>query len=177
MKSLIGNACSKALVNGLCTADIKMCRGVRQGCPLSPLLFVLSTQPLMDFFRAGIGDGRILGTRISQSLTICVRLFADDLGLFIPVTAEAFDVTRSAINCYECGTGAKLNLSKSVVIPLALEEIPSWLTNTGCLISTEGEVQRYLGAPSGYGLSEAQLHGFCLDRINFDFFHSLDVCC
>lgn len=85
VKSLLCGAWSRALVNGMWTEDIQVLQGVRQGCPLSPLLFAMLTQPLMDFFRGETDAGRLQGLAPSPSLRLSFRLFADDLGTLMKV--------------------------------------------------------------------------------------------
>lgn len=51
IKGLVLGGSVKIHVNGLFSEDIALDRGVRQGCPLAPLLFALSTQPLLVFLR------------------------------------------------------------------------------------------------------------------------------
>jgi hypothetical protein len=51
------------------------------------------------------------------------------------------------------------------VIPLAIHIILNWLTSTGCIISQAGSVQKYLGAPFGWGLNAGQIHTFCLEKL------------
>ena len=46
VKILYTVARSSVLVNGFTTRPFKPSRGVRQGCPLSPLLYVLSMEVL-----------------------------------------------------------------------------------------------------------------------------------
>jgi hypothetical protein len=48
---------------------------------------------------------------------------------------------------------------------MALQEIPSWLSTSGCIISPPGVVQKYLGAPFGWGLTAGQLHVFCMEKL------------
>lgn len=119
----------------------------------------------MDFLRTEADAGRLQGISPSPSLRLSSRLFADDLGMFIPATEIAFEQARIALGCYEMATGALLNLAKSKVIPFALDEPPAWLQNMGCTISEPGEVLRYLGAPFGCELLVSQMHIFCLDKI------------
>ena len=41
------DAVSRVMLNGGLTSDIALTRSVRQGCPLSPLLFAIITHPLL----------------------------------------------------------------------------------------------------------------------------------
>lgn len=127
VRSLLTGSRSKAHVNRIFTADFRMLRGVRPGCPLSPLVFVLATQPLMDHLDQEITSGRLKGIQITEFLVICYRLFADDLGMFIPATEQDFMRVEQVLACYELASGTKLNLHKFIVIPLGLEEVPEWL--------------------------------------------------
>jgi hypothetical protein len=114
----------------------------------------------------GLSNNTLTGICISSQLTVSFRLFANDMGMFIPAMEEAFYQAKAHLQDYELASGQLLNLTKSVVIPFGLPSLPPWLTEIGCTISQPGQVQRYLGAPWGIGLSEAQLHNFCLDRIS-----------
>lgn len=78
----------------------------------------------MDLLDAEIRSGQLQGIQIYQLLCIAyIRLFVDDMGIFIPATLSAFNSAKRILGCYEMGSGAKLNLLKSTVIPLVMEEI------------------------------------------------------
>lgn len=145
-QGLLMGASPKVHINGSFTEEIPVTRGVRQGDPLSPLLFALTTQPLMEYLEFKLASGDINGVKISEDLTICHRLFADDVGIFILPDESSFKKLQEALHLYELASGAKLNLAKSVIIPLALPSIPQWLRDTGCTINKPGEIQKYLGA-------------------------------
>jgi hypothetical protein len=49
VKGLVIGANAKVLVNGIFTDRISIERGVRQGDLLAPLLFAISTQPLISY--------------------------------------------------------------------------------------------------------------------------------
>jgi len=69
---------SAAINNGFMTNWFRPSRGVRQGCPLSPYLFVLSTEVLFSKIRQepSISGIKIFGHEIKLSQ------FADDTNLF-----------------------------------------------------------------------------------------------
>ena len=108
---LYDNVFSRVICNGKLTCPISLGRGVRQGCPLSPLLYVLvsgvlSTQirkcKLVEGFRLPGAGG--LQFKISQ--------YADDATNFLK-SERSLSVLLEVVRRYEKGSGAKLNTSKS----------------------------------------------------------------
>ena len=104
------NVSSCVNVNGHISNSFKLCRGVRQGCPLSPLLYVLVAEVLACNIRS---SGLISGLSLpgsSSSLPV-VSAYADDTTLVVssvPGILAVFDV----YSLYERGSGAKLNFGK-----------------------------------------------------------------
>lgn len=166
VKGLLSRAVSKVHINGRFTEEIPVTQGVRQGYPLSPLIFALSTQPLMDYLQHQLTTREIEGVKILEDLTICHRLFVDDVGIFIPANEHSFKKLQEAPRVYELASGAKLNLAKSVLVPLAMPLIPQWLRNTGCTSSKPGEIQKYSWASFGNQIKPREMYKFCLDRIS-----------
>lgn len=110
------------------------------------------------------GDGgtrRYQGAGRTDLLSICKRCRN-----FIPATEANFNKLQEILHLYEVASGAKLNLSKSVNIPLGLPIVPQWIHDTGCTISGPTEIHKYLGARFGHQLKSSELHKFCLDWIN-----------
>lgn len=62
----------------------------------------------------------MLGIHILDNLYICKRLFADDMGIMIPAQPECFKKVKDCISLYEQASGAKLNIQKSMVVPLGM---------------------------------------------------------
>lgn len=104
---------SRVLVNGHAGEVVPQQTGVRQGCPLSPLLFVLYMEPLAAAIRA---DARIRGLRPpgGGSSEVKISQYADDMTLFL--TSEG-SVARAVEVLGEFGlaSGARVNLGKSSV--------------------------------------------------------------
>ena len=101
----------RILLNGWLTEKIPLRRGVRQGDPLSPLLYVLCIEALACQIRScpEIRGFLLPGARGRQAK---VRLYADDTTAILKdfrSLVKLFDV----ISIYEKGSGAKLNKSKT----------------------------------------------------------------
>ena len=101
---------SSVIINGYASRSFKPSRGVRQGCPLSPLLYILTMEVLAVSIRA---NPAITGLRLRGSATPLpvLSLYADDTSAITTsdaATVAVFDTYA----LFEAGTGSKLNLDK-----------------------------------------------------------------
>jgi hypothetical protein len=80
--SILSTSTSRVLVNGVPNPPIHHERGLRQGDPLSPLLFVLAIDPLQKILKIAVDNGALnkLG---NSSPSIRLSLYADDATLFV----------------------------------------------------------------------------------------------
>ena len=83
--------------NGFITSWFKPSKGVRQGCPLSPYLFILSAEVLSNKIRqdSNVRGIKVLGKEIKLSQ------YADDTTLF-NADIESLEIARNASNCIFC---------------------------------------------------------------------------
>ncbi|KAL3675669.1 hypothetical protein R1sor_025617 [Riccia sorocarpa] len=101
-------------------------------------------------------EGRLAGVKIPGGRQALYNLFADDTGLSIRATEDNYLRVTELLQHYEAASGAKLNVRKSVMIPVSMAEIPLWMTATGCRIAREGELVLHLGFPGGINIQECQ---------------------
>lgn len=81
VQALYSNAQMKVAINGVMSEPVHIRRGVRQGDPLSCLLFDLAIEPLACMIR---NDPNIKGIMISGiENTVKIKLFADDMNIFL----------------------------------------------------------------------------------------------
>ena len=80
--------------------------GIRQGCPLAPLLFAA----VMDLLL------RVLARRLGPDVQI--RAFADDVGLVLTDVGRQLPILAAALEEFGAMSGMQINLPKTVGIPL-----------------------------------------------------------
>lgn len=130
-------------------------RGLRQGDPLSPYLFLLCVEGLSLSLKKAAGNGVIHGCCISPTApSITHLLFADDSFLFFKATAEEANSIKQILHSYEMLSGQAVNFQKSAVFFSAnvrrdkQEEIKNILG-----VSNDIGGGKYLGLPSLIGRS------------------------
>ena len=104
------NVQSAVNVNGYLSSFFPLSRGVRQGCPLSPLLYVLVSEVLAVNIRANPLIKGLSLPGVSQPLSP-ISQYADDTSLVV-CSDPAICAVFQTYDRYERGSGSKLNMSK-----------------------------------------------------------------
>jgi hypothetical protein len=120
ISSLLGTARSKVLVNGQPTQGITHARGLRQGDPLSPLLFILAIDPLQRIIEIAAQKG-ILRPILPKAANLRCSLYADDAAIFANPSALELDHLYTLLNFFGDCSGLKINISKTEVFPIQVD--------------------------------------------------------
>ena len=115
VRVLLSNTSFVALVNGFVSRPVHTYAGVRQGCPLSPLLYLFVAQALTCWLRAS-------GLGIPVSGRMCpASQYADDTQALLPSLHDTC-VTRflAAMDVYAQASGQHLNLTKCELLPVGM---------------------------------------------------------
>ncbi|PIK36316.1 hypothetical protein BSL78_26844 [Apostichopus japonicus] len=99
---------SSVIVNGFCSEVFNVERGVRQGCPLSPLLYVLFSESLSRLLER---DSKLVPFVVPGGAKVKCAQYADDVTCFVSSLAPFAHSRR--ISIFERATGAKLNPEKT----------------------------------------------------------------
>jgi len=144
ISDLIKSASTQVILNGEPGEFIYHQRGLRQGDPLSPMLFILVMDVLNSLFAKAELEGLL---RPLHSTGQRLSLYADDVALFIRPDHDDLQITKSLLQIFCDASSLQTNLQKSCVIPVqseadSVEEVNSTLS---CTMSSFPAT--YLGLP------------------------------
>jgi hypothetical protein len=156
------------LVNGSPSGFFPSSRGLRQGDPLSPLLFVIVMEALSRLLdraaREGLFSGFTVGMMAANPLMVSHLIFADDTLIFCRADSEQISNLRYVFNWFEAVSGLKINLSKSEIVPIGdVPHIGDLVQILGCKQSSLP--MSYLGLPLGASFKEATIWNPVLERV------------
>ena len=101
-------------VNGKLSEPFMPSRGIRQGDPLSPNLFLLCAEGLSSMLKNVGPQFLARGVRVGvHSPWISHLLFADDCLLFTQASEKGSQRLMDILNLYQRGSGQLVNMSKS----------------------------------------------------------------
>ncbi|CAN1253995.1 Transposon TX1 uncharacterized 149 kDa protein [Linum perenne] len=137
-------------INGFRFGSIKPTRGLRQGDPLSSLLFAICSEGFAGLINHALQQGTLTGIKIGRSApTISHLFFADDSFLFMEVNDHSIRTIKDIFWTYNNLSGQKVNLAKSAAFFSA--NIPQTLTSRYASMLGVGSIgiqDKYLGLPS-----------------------------
>ena len=97
--------------NGYCNKKIKLAMGLRQGCPISALLFIIVVETLAIIIRS---SDAINGLSV-QDTGFNINQYADDLTLILSDLQSVLS-SINTIKHFSKVAGPKLNLEKQVCL-------------------------------------------------------------
>ena len=114
IKTIYSNTSAFVEVNGFLSPPITLKRGVRQGCPLSALLFILALEPLLDMIRNN--------PNIHSTSPRTVNAYADDVSAYI--RHLSMDELFSTVDDFCSATQFEINKDKSEI--MSTKSIPGY---------------------------------------------------
>lgn len=123
IEDIITTAKSSVLVNGSMGKSFNHQRGLRQGDPLSPQLFILVVDTLNRILDNASANKLIKGIGNIDILNRFHNLqFADDTLIFSGAHRENITALKFILYSYELMTGLKINFEKSMVIGIGITD-------------------------------------------------------
>lgn len=143
------------LVNDSPQQVFRPSRGLRQGYPLSPYLFILCAEVLSSQLHAAEQQGLLTGVPIVKDvLSINHLFFANDSLLFCRANMVECGRLNHILCLYEQSSGQVLNVNKTSLF-FSRDTMPStkaYIKEVAGL-SDSSNVEKYLGLPSLVGMS------------------------
>jgi len=156
------------LVNGTLSGFFYSSRGLRQGDPLSPFLFVVVIEALSRMLIAALDQGNLtrflVGSRESEALVVNHLLFADATLIFCGAQEEQIQHLRCIFLCFEAASGLRINLGKSEIVPIgAVEDIDRLAHLLGCRVTSLPLT--YLGLPLGASFKSGSIWNGVIEKM------------
>jgi len=173
IQALYHEAETVVILNGEVSKPFRVHRGVRQGDPLSCLIFNMAIESLAQMLCSSNLSGFQVEGVAERLITI---LFADDTTVYLS-QADSFQDLNVILNRWCRSSGAKFNVQKTIIVPVGTqtyreevvsshkispnqESIPLDIT-----IAPDGQAVRALGAFVGNKIKNASIWTPILERI------------
>ncbi|XP_057418459.1 uncharacterized protein LOC130712657 [Lotus japonicus] len=156
----------QVLFNGGRSSSFSPQRGLRQGDPLSPYLFVLCMERLAHSIGDAVSSGAWKPIKLSRNgPPISHLFFADDLLLFGEATVAQMECVMGCLNGFCSASGMKVSIPKTRL--MVSKNVGAVVTKELSDISAIGltsDLGRYLGVPLAHQRVKASSYQYILDR-------------
>lgn len=119
--TLLTTTSSRVVVNGCAGEKFMHAHGLRQGDPLSPLLFVITIDVLMEIM-INAHELQVLSKMSGCGPMQRLSLYVDDVVLFINPTVFDLSFVKDALMMFGIASRLKVNFVKSFAILIRVED-------------------------------------------------------
>ncbi|GKB47787.1 RNA-directed DNA polymerase, eukaryota, reverse transcriptase zinc-binding domain protein, partial [Tanacetum coccineum] len=136
IQGCLNSAKGYILVNGSSTSEFKFHKGLKQGDPLSPFLFILVMESLHISFKKNLDAGLFRGIQIDGSMSLSHLFYADDAVFIGKWEKSNISTLVNVLNCFSMASGLKINLHKSKLmgIGIAHNDVIRFASLIGCKV-------------------------------------------
>ncbi|XP_026419594.1 uncharacterized protein LOC113315541 [Papaver somniferum] len=136
-------------VNGTASSLFRSQKGVKQGDPISPFLFIMVVEVLSVMIKRTSHMNLILGFKSAADASAIHHLeFVDNLIVFLDDQVEEIQNLKNILLSFELVSGLKVNFKKSAIVAVGnAVNIEANAIIFGCPITTLP--MKYLGIPLG----------------------------
>ncbi|XP_057800052.1 uncharacterized protein LOC131015604 [Salvia miltiorrhiza] len=155
------------LVNGSLVGPIMPGRGLRQGDPLSPYLFILCAEGLSAIINYEMARGNLHGIQINRGgPTISHLMFADDCVFFCRASVLECTNLKRLLGDYERASGQGINYHKSGIM-FSSNVLPDDRDSLSQLLGVWSPLNtgRYLGLHSLIGRNKKEIFQYLRERL------------
>jgi hypothetical protein len=117
LASVLGHSSSIIMLNGNPGPIIKHHRGLRQGDPLSPYLFILAMDVLSRIFDIATEEGHLTLLK-GRRARLRLSLYADDVMIFTNPVKSDVSCIMQIMKAFGDATGLNINMAKSSIAPI-----------------------------------------------------------
>jgi len=111
----IENVKYAVIINGIPSSFFKAERGLRQGCPLSPLLFILVMDTLSNQIKKAVSEQRCRPVKICKDISLSHNLFVDDVLIFSMLCRMSWRCLYDILLKFQSASGLVINKVKSML--------------------------------------------------------------
>ncbi|GKV34792.1 hypothetical protein SLEP1_g43134 [Rubroshorea leprosula] len=150
IRECLSTARISVLVNGSPTEEFGMGKGLRQGDPLSPFLFLIVAEGLNGLVRRAEAEGMLHGIAVgNKGLIVSLLQFANDTVILGNADSENIFAVKTILRCFELMSGLRINFCKSSVARFNVSE--RWIKGAASVLhcGVGGTSFWYLGLPVG----------------------------
>ncbi|XP_071699700.1 uncharacterized protein [Rutidosis leptorrhynchoides] len=150
IRACLSSSSISVLINGSPTKEFSPGRGIRQGDPISPFLFIIVAEGLNILVKRALANGLLQGLRIGNDNLIITHLqYADDTIFFGEWNKRSAKHISKLLKCFENISGLKVNFRKSKLygIGTSIAETEQMARYINC--SAGSTPFTYLGLPIG----------------------------
>ncbi|GJU11093.1 RNA-directed DNA polymerase, eukaryota [Tanacetum coccineum] len=124
------------LVNGSPTTEFHLYRGLKQGDPLAPFLFLLIMESLHLSFSRAVEAGIFKGYKIDPSTTLSHLFYADDAVFIGEWSHSNLKGIMNILRCFSLLSGMSINIQKSHLLGVGIPDncVAEAAKSIGCLI-------------------------------------------
>ncbi|GKV45295.1 hypothetical protein SLEP1_g52400 [Rubroshorea leprosula] len=165
IRECLSTARISILLNGSPTSEFSISKGLRQGDPLSPFLFLLVGEGLCGLVKKAECEGLLKGLEIGRGgMELSLLQFADGTVFMGKACAGNLKVVKAILHWFELISGLKINFSKSHLYGFNTSE--GWLRGAAEILHCGvGRVPFiYLGLPVGGNPGRKKFWNSVLDR-------------